>query len=262
MAPETTVVVAAGFPPPAHPAESDCFARQREVPGHSQELLESARITLIGAGGLGSWVAVALARSGARSLTIVEPDCFDRTNASRQLMYSQDLGQSKAFAVAANLAPHMVGGGVITAIRLPFRDAMLKYAIGADVLVALVDNNAARLEASRYARHSRIPVVFGMLSIDSMRCHVFLQGPRPEHACLACALPNLDPDAVAPCAAVTIASCLLVAGHVTFFVHRTLMRWPENIEPINWRECDLLGRVEDRAAFVERRRDCSLCSAT
>jgi len=47
---------------------ADLFARHEGVPGHVQEALTNARTVIVGAGGLGSWVALALARSGAREL--------------------------------------------------------------------------------------------------------------------------------------------------------------------------------------------------
>jgi molybdopterin-synthase adenylyltransferase len=255
--PEIVVVAAEGFPPPRHETEAGCFARHEGIPGHAQGALESARICMVGAGGLGGWAALALARSGARSMTIVEPDRFERSNASRQLMFSCDVGAPKAFAVARNLAPHMIAGGEITAIGLPFALARQRYALGADVIVCLVDNNACRLEAVQFAAARRIPAVFAMLSLDSMRLHVFLQSPG--QACLWCALPNLDPASSAPCAAATIVSCLLAASHASFFVHRALMGWPADAKPLNWREVDLLGESPDRHGMVTPRPDCQIC---
>jgi molybdopterin/thiamine biosynthesis adenylyltransferase len=255
--PEVTVVKADGFPAPAHAAEADCFARHHGVPGHAQRALESARVCVVGAGGLGGWAALALARSGAKSMTIIEPDRFERSNASRQLMFGGDVGVHKAFAVARNLAPHMIAGGAMTAIRLPFALAAERYAIGADVILCLVDNNPCRLDAVRFATERRIPAVFAMLSADSMRLHAFLQ--EPGGACLWCALPDLDPSAAAPCAAASMASCLLAASHSVFLTHRALMGWPPGVEPFNWRESDLLGTGPDRVGRIRRRRGCAVC---
>lgn len=80
-----------------------------------------------------------------------------------------------------------------------------------------------------------------MLSTDSLRLNAFLQAADPNAPCLWCALPNLDPQSAAPCAAATIAGCFAVAAHVTFLVHRALMGWPAGKPVFNWRESDLFG---------------------
>jgi hypothetical protein len=86
----------------------------------------------------------------------------------------------------------MVAAGTVTGMAMTF-DAAAAYAIPADVIVAVVDNNACRLQASRFARARAIRAVFSMLVADSMRMHTFLQGPYSGDACLWCAAPNLDP---------------------------------------------------------------------
>lgn len=47
--------------------------------------LEEARVILFGVGGVGSWCAEALIRSGVGHLTIVDPDSVDVSNINRQL---------------------------------------------------------------------------------------------------------------------------------------------------------------------------------
>ncbi len=47
--------------------------------------LASARVILFGVGGVGSWCAEALVRSGVGCLTIVDSDCVEPTNINRQL---------------------------------------------------------------------------------------------------------------------------------------------------------------------------------
>jgi molybdopterin/thiamine biosynthesis adenylyltransferase len=210
---------------------------------------------------LGSWAGLALIRSGARNITITEPDRFDRTNASRQLMFGQDIGQPKAIAVARNLVPHATSKGQITAIPLEFQEAATRFPLPADIALFLVDNNACRLAGAQFARKRGIPAVFAMLSADAMRTHVFLQGADPSDACLRCALPNMDPEGSMPCVSAIITSCLLATAFTTFFVHRGLMGWPEGVEPFNWREADLLGVAPDRTGMVQRRPDCPTCAA-
>jgi len=255
------IIEAPGFPPPRHPAEADLFARHEGVPGHVQDALTNARIVIVGAGGLGSWVALALARSGVRSLTIIDPDRYDRTNASRQLMFASDIGQPKAVALARNLADHMIAGGVLSAIAMSFQNAIQAHAVPADLLVVAVDNNGCRWAASRIARQLRIPAIYSMLSQDSMRVHTFAQGPRLQDPCLWCVLPNLDVERVAPCAAAIISAGLAAAAHVIFLTHRAMMGWPTGVERFNWRATDLTACTGDEVAFANRRPGCRMCSA-
>lgn len=245
--------------PPAHEAEADTFARHRDIPAHNQESLAAAHVIVVGSGGLGGPYGLGAARSGIGTLTFVEHDRFDRTNAPRQLMYAQDLGQPKAHRVAANLVPHMVGGGQITGVALTWQDARDRYPLSADLIVCLVDNNECRLDVARHARSRRIPAVFTMLSDDGMRCQTFLQGASPYDACLHCAKPDLDPERAMPCVSAIITSCLLAAAFTLFFTHRALCGWGE-LPAFNWRQADLTGIAEDRSGWIEQRPTCPTCS--
>lgn len=51
----------------------------------AMERLRRTRVILFGVGGVGSWCAEALIRSGVGHLTMVDPDCVDVTNINRQL---------------------------------------------------------------------------------------------------------------------------------------------------------------------------------
>jgi molybdopterin/thiamine biosynthesis adenylyltransferase len=241
-----------------HEAEADLFARHDGIPAHNQELIGKARIQLIGGGGLNSWAGVGLTRSGAKFLTVIDHDRTDRTNLSRQFFFEEDLGQPKGIRLAKNLTSQAVGGAVITGIGLGFEEALEQYTLPADIFVCGVDNNACRLKVVQEARRRHIPAVFTMLARDGMRCQAFLQGASPLEPCLWCALPNLDPEKVMPCASAIISSCLLASALTIFFVHRALMGWGE-IKPFNWREADLSGVTSDRTGTIQRRTDCPVC---
>lgn len=251
-------LIAAPLPPP-HPAEADTFARHEGIPGHSQVALAGARVILVGAGGLNSWVALGLARSGARSLVVIDHDLVERTNMPRQLYYAGDMGEPKAIRLVHNLVPHAIAGATLSGVPLRMEEALEECALPADLFVVGVDNNACRLTGAQEARRRRIPVVFTMMSQDGMRVQSFLQGPNPTDACLWCALPNLDPDGAAPCAAAIISSCLLASAYALFFAHRALMGWPQSVAPFNWREGDLLGLTPERTGAIRRRPDCPVC---
>lgn len=64
----------------------EIFSRtERLIGAEGISKLRSARVILFGVGGVGSWCAEALVRSGIGHLTIVDPDCVDITNVNRQL---------------------------------------------------------------------------------------------------------------------------------------------------------------------------------
>lgn len=54
--------------------------------GDAMRRLANARVILFGVGGVGSWCAESLIRTGLGHLTIVDPDCVTVTNVNRQMM--------------------------------------------------------------------------------------------------------------------------------------------------------------------------------
>lgn len=68
-------------------------------PAPIKERLNSARVAIAGLGGLGSNIAVMLARSGVGHLLLVDFDCVDTTNLNRQAYGISHLGMPKAQAL-------------------------------------------------------------------------------------------------------------------------------------------------------------------
>ena len=65
--------------------------------------LASIKVGIAGAGGLGSNVAVLLARSGVRRLLIVDHDSVEPSNLNRQCYWPEDVGRPKAEALQGRL---------------------------------------------------------------------------------------------------------------------------------------------------------------
>lgn len=66
--------------------------------------IQHARVLIFGLGGVGSWCAEALVRSGIRNITIVDSDRICVTNCNRQLMAtSKTIGQVKVEALKTRL---------------------------------------------------------------------------------------------------------------------------------------------------------------
>lgn len=65
--------------------------------------LARVRVGIIGAGGLGSNVAMMLARSGVRRLTLADHDRVEASNLNRQAYFPHDVGLPKVHALARHL---------------------------------------------------------------------------------------------------------------------------------------------------------------
>ncbi|MBO6121662.1 MAG: sulfur carrier protein ThiS adenylyltransferase ThiF [Kiritimatiellae bacterium] len=65
--------------------------------------LESVRVGIAGAGGLGSNCAMHLVRAGVKHLTIVDFDVVNESNLNRQFFFRDQIGQKKVEALKANL---------------------------------------------------------------------------------------------------------------------------------------------------------------
>lgn len=69
------------------------------------ERLRRARVAVIGVGGVGSWTAEALARSGVAELTLVDLDHVAESNINRQIhAIEPTLGQAKVLALKDRIA--------------------------------------------------------------------------------------------------------------------------------------------------------------
>ena len=66
-------------------------------------VLESARVGIAGAGGLGSNCAMHLVRAGVQHLTVVDFDVVNESNLNRQFFFRDQLGQKKVDALKENL---------------------------------------------------------------------------------------------------------------------------------------------------------------
>lgn len=69
----------------------------------SSNELQTARIGIAGLGGLGSHIAVFLARAGVTHLHLVDFDCVDSSNLERQHYFLRHIGRLKTEALAEQL---------------------------------------------------------------------------------------------------------------------------------------------------------------
>lgn len=82
------------------------FGGLRRLHGNADyERLRGARIAVVGLGGVGSWAAEALARSGVAELTLIDLDHVSEGNINRQIQATgRTIGQAKVLALCDRLA--------------------------------------------------------------------------------------------------------------------------------------------------------------
>jgi adenylyltransferase/sulfurtransferase len=74
----------------------------REVGGVGQERLRAGRVLIVGAGGLGSPLALYLAAAGVGTIGLIDDDVLDLSNLQRQIAHSTDrIGQPKVESAAS-----------------------------------------------------------------------------------------------------------------------------------------------------------------
>ena len=90
---------------PASDSYNQRFGGTRRLYGNSEvEILRAAHVCVIGIGGVGSWAAEALARSGVGELTLIDMDDVCVTNINRQIhAMTGTVGQSKIEVMAARI---------------------------------------------------------------------------------------------------------------------------------------------------------------
>ena len=151
--------------PPDLPMQPDLerrFGGLRRLYGDADYLrLRSARLAVVGLGGVGSWTAEALARSGVASLTLIDLDHVSESNINRQVQaVGATVGQSKGIALRDRIADIHPGCEVhlvddfVTPENWP---ALLAHPV--DVLVDACDQVRAKVAMAHWALQTGTPFV-------------------------------------------------------------------------------------------------------
>jgi len=85
------------------PEEFECFMTARHTPGIHQKIKKSV-VGIAGLGGLGSTIAIALARIGVGKLILVDFDVVEPSNLNRQQYFVHQIGMLKVEALQKNVA--------------------------------------------------------------------------------------------------------------------------------------------------------------
>jgi adenylyltransferase/sulfurtransferase len=168
-----------------------------EVGLEGQRKIRSASVLCIGAGGLGSPVAMYLAAAGIGRLGIVDFDSVDLSNLQRQVLHgSPDVGRPKTESAADFL--HRLNPNVQVVpyeTRLTFENA-LEIVGSYDIVVDGTDNFPTRYLANDACVLLRKPNVYG--SIFRFEGQASLFAPHLGGPCYRCLYPEPPPTGTVP----------------------------------------------------------------
>ena len=150
--------------------EQTRYSRQLALPEireKGQERLKSSKVLIVGAGGLGSPVALYLAAAGVGTLGIMDYDVVSASNLNRQLLYEErDLGKWKVEAAVEKIKrfnSEVQVNAYTEQVRIDnlpsIRDIISKY----DIVVDACDNMATRYMISDITQELSIPFVYGAM---------------------------------------------------------------------------------------------------
>ena len=150
-----------------------------------QKLLES-HVLIIGAGGLGSPVAMYLASAGIGRITIADNDKVDLSNLQRQILHrNKDLGRPKVDSARDTLAELNPDVQVTPLNMLIDRNALDKLVTQADLVVDASDNFDTRFAINAACVASGTALVSGAAIRMEGQLSVFLP-QREDSPCYRC----------------------------------------------------------------------------
>ena len=140
----------------------DRFLRIQMLLGSpAMERLAEVHVCVLGLGGVGSWCAEALARSGVGALTLMDQDTVDRSNLNRQAeALESTLGMPKAEAMAARVLdvnPHCRVRPIRGRYESASREAF--FSVRYDYVVDAIDLVSCKLDLIETALARNLPII-------------------------------------------------------------------------------------------------------
>ena len=167
-----------------------------EVGMEGQQRLKAAKVLCVGAGGLGSPLALYLAAAGVGTLGLVDFDVVDYTNLQRQIIHSTaDVGRKKLDSAAEKLKsinPYLNIRGFETRLT---SDNALELAREFDMVVDGTDNFPTRYLVNDACVLTGKPNVYGSIFRFEGQVSVFATREGP---CYRCLYPEPPPPGLVP----------------------------------------------------------------
>jgi adenylyltransferase/sulfurtransferase len=167
------------------------------IGGAGQRKLLDASVLCVGAGGLGSPIAMYLAAAGVGKLGVLDFDRVDTTNLQRQFLHDDaDVGRPKVASALDRLR------GINPTIEVIGHDTMLTSENAFDILgpydivIDGTDNFPVRYLINDACQMLGKPLVYGSIYQFEGQASVFM--PGPEVPCYRCLFPQPPPPGAVP----------------------------------------------------------------
>ena len=174
-----------------------------------QQRLRDSHALVVGAGGLGSPVAMYLAASGVGHITLADHDVVDLTNLQRQIAHTTErVGQAKVQSAA--LAMHALNPDVrITPLQEKLNAAQLDSLVAnANVVLDCCDNFQTRQAINAACVKHRVPLVSGAAIRMDGQLAVY-DARDTASPCYACVFPPDNAPEEAQCATLGVLAPLV-----------------------------------------------------
>ena len=159
-----------------------------------RKLLES-KVLIVGAGGLGSPVAVYLALAGVGTLGIVDFDVVDISNLQRQILHhTHDVGRAKTLSAKETIKEYNPDTEVVLHETWLTSENAMDIIPQYDLVVSGADNFPARYLINDACYLAGKPLVDGSILIFDGQSTVYV----PGHGCYRCLFPSPPPPGMVP----------------------------------------------------------------
>ena len=170
-----------------------------EIGIEGQERVLGAHALVIGAGGLGSPIALYLASAGVGRITICDGDTVDLTNLQRQIVHrTESVGREKALSAQETLESINPEIEVTAIVERVEGERLSQLVREADVVLDGSDNFATRHAVNRACVAHRKPLVSGAAVRFDGQISVF-DLRRDDAPCYACLFPEGGESEDMPC---------------------------------------------------------------
>ncbi len=183
---------------PLTPGQVQRYSRHLIMPNVGsvgQRKLLNGKVLVIGAGGLGSPIALYLALAGVGTIGIVDFDVVDVSNLQRQILHTEaDIGRRKVISAKETLLAHNPDLNVVLHEEPINSENAMDIIPHYDIIVNGADNFSTRYLVNDAAYLAGKPLVDGAILVFDGRATTYL----PGQGCYRCMYPDPPPPGEVP----------------------------------------------------------------